>query len=256
MSTFKSAQRERPARSRGLHRGAVVGHSQRNVVPIFGVEVGFQRIAAGGLELGVVLNYAAQRLAGGLDWIDLRKRAVDASKYGRCCVSRDTPIAPLSTYDHIIRRGRAKIDPVFLTVPAHFNAEQFGDLADGEIIGLVLGNIHIDNDRWYPLPIGRFASFTGKDLILTEQRYPGLVVFHPAGSCKHAAHREATRSIAAMPATNDPYFFIMKPPLSVLYSEHLKLLLCKCRRRFFLYISYIFSVFAKETLSVMCKISS
>ena len=132
MSTFKSAQRERPARSRGLHRGAVVGHSQRNVVPIFGVEVGFQRIAAGGLELGVVLNYAAQRLAGGLDWIDLRKRAVDASKYGRCCVSRDTPIAPLSTYDHIIRRGRAKIDPVFLTVPAHFNAEQFGDLADGE----------------------------------------------------------------------------------------------------------------------------
>lgn len=94
MSTFKSAQRERPARSRGLHRGAVVGHSQRNVVPIFGVEVGFQRIAAGGLELGVVLNYAAQRLAGGLDWIDLRKRAVDASKYGRCCVSRDTPICP------------------------------------------------------------------------------------------------------------------------------------------------------------------
>ena len=114
---------------------------------------------------------------------------MDASKYGRCCVSRDTPIAPLSTYDHIIRRGRAKIDPVFLTVPAHFNAEQFGDLADGEIIGLVLGNIHIDNDRWYPLPIGRFASFTGKDLILTEQRYAGLVVFHPAASCKHAAHK-------------------------------------------------------------------
>ena len=226
MSTFKSAQRERPARSRGLHRGAVVGHSQRNVVPIFGVEVGFQRIAAGGLELGVVLNYAAQRLAGGLDWIDLRKRAVDASKYGRCCVSRDTPIAPLSTYDHIIRRGRAKIDPVFLTVPAHFNAEQFGDLADGEIIGLVLGNI------------------------------PAWLYSTRLEAANTLPTREATRSIAAMPATNDPYFFIMKPPLSVLYSEHLKLLLCKCRRRFFLYISYIFSVFAKETLSVMCKISS
>ena len=79
MSTFKSAQRERPARSRGLQVGAVVGHSQRNVVPIFGVEVGFQRIAAGGQELGVVMNYEAQRLARGHDSINHLKLSVDSS---------------------------------------------------------------------------------------------------------------------------------------------------------------------------------
>ena len=186
---FKATQRQRTSSHYRLRGRAIVGNGQHNVLPVLGVEGAFQRIATGGLDLGVILKDARQGFASSLSRIDLCERTMDSSKYRLCCIRRDAAIVLFSAYDHIIRRVCSEIDPVFLPIPANFDAEQFGDLADREIIGCAPGNIHIRNDRWNLLPIGCLEGFSGENLILAEQRNSSFVVLHAAGGCGHTAHR-------------------------------------------------------------------
>ena len=96
---FKAAQRQRPSGSHRLYGGAVIGDSQHDVAAIFGIERTFQRIATGGLDLGVILKDARQGFASSLSRINLCKRTMDGSKYRFRCIRRDAAIVLFSAYD-------------------------------------------------------------------------------------------------------------------------------------------------------------
>ena len=113
---------------------------------------------------------------------------MDSSKYRLCGVGGDAAIVLFATYHHIIRRVCPQVDPILLSVPADFDAQQLGDLADGEIVGFAAGLIDVCNDRGNILPVGGLVGFSGEDFILTEQGDSSLVVLYPAGSGQRGAH--------------------------------------------------------------------